>query len=153
MADYGKCCLKNNLYRNFVMHLTSIFDYNLISSEGFYRIVQQLQRILSTYDDGKSSMADARRKQMDYWLAIGEMKQKILLSELAKISAKAATNSTPVAGPSGTKMASVGKRMAEAKDDRSKASGSGSKKEKEAETAQVKRKYAQIRGKFNLILE
>ena len=39
----GRELLQKNLYRNFVLHLSSLFDYGLISPEVLYKAVQKLQ--------------------------------------------------------------------------------------------------------------
>lgn len=39
----GKELLEKNLYRNFIVHMSSLFDFGLISPENFYTTVQKIQ--------------------------------------------------------------------------------------------------------------
>lgn len=45
----GRELLKKNLYRNFILHMCSLFDYGLISSEVLNKTVQKLQVQLNIY--------------------------------------------------------------------------------------------------------
>lgn len=39
----GRDLLQKNLYRNFVLHMCSLFDYGLVSPEVIYKTIQKLQ--------------------------------------------------------------------------------------------------------------
>lgn len=72
----GKELLQKNLYKNFVLHLCNFFDYGLISPETLYKTIQKLQRILSTFNDGRDVMVDEHKKQLQYWRTVGVHKQR-----------------------------------------------------------------------------
>ncbi|XP_073843557.1 polycomb protein Su(z)12 isoform X2 [Musca autumnalis] len=68
--------IRKNIYRNFILHMSSLYDYGLISPETFYKIVQKLQGILSRYPEGQALMSRQREQQLKYWLEIGIHKQE-----------------------------------------------------------------------------
>lgn len=39
----GRELLEKNLYKNFILHMSSLFDFGLISPENFYATVQKIQ--------------------------------------------------------------------------------------------------------------
>ena len=39
----GKEVIKKNLYRNFILHLSSLFDFGLLEAKSFFNVVQNLQ--------------------------------------------------------------------------------------------------------------
>lgn len=43
LDNHGDVILSKNLYRNFIVHMCSLFDYGLISPEVFYENVKKLQ--------------------------------------------------------------------------------------------------------------
>uniref|UniRef100_A0A1I8P8F2 Uncharacterized protein n=1 Tax=Stomoxys calcitrans TaxID=35570 RepID=A0A1I8P8F2_STOCA len=67
--------IRKNIYRNFILHMSSLYDYGLVSPETFYKIVQKLQGILSRYPEGQALMSRHREEQLRYWLEIGIYKQ------------------------------------------------------------------------------
>lgn len=67
--------IRKNIYRNFILHMSSLYDYGLVSPETFYKIVQKLQGILSRYPEGQVLMSRQREKQLKYWLEVGIHKQ------------------------------------------------------------------------------
>ncbi|XP_075159622.1 polycomb protein Su(z)12 [Haematobia irritans] len=67
--------IRKNIYRNFILHMSSLYDYGLVSPETFYKIVQKLQGILSRYPEGQALMSRQREKQLKYWLEVGIHKQ------------------------------------------------------------------------------
>lgn len=74
----GKELLKKNLYKNFVMHMCNLSDFGLVSPEVQYKTIQKLQRLLSSYEEGRQVMAAARESQLEYWRNVGINKQKQL---------------------------------------------------------------------------
>ncbi|XP_058980062.1 polycomb protein Su(z)12 isoform X2 [Musca domestica] len=68
--------IRKNIYRNFILHMSSLYDYGLISPETFYKIVQKLQGILSRYPEGQVLMSRQREQQLKYWLEVGIHKQE-----------------------------------------------------------------------------
>lgn len=71
----GRDLLQKNLYRNFVLHMCSLFDYGLVSPEVIYKTIQKLQSILSTYPEGRKIISESRETQLNYWLKVGIHKQ------------------------------------------------------------------------------
>lgn len=72
----GKELLQKNLYKNFLLHLCNFFDYGLISPETLYKTVQKLQRILSSFSEGREIMVSEHAKQLEYWRTVGVHKQR-----------------------------------------------------------------------------
>ncbi|XP_011190233.2 polycomb protein Su(z)12 isoform X2 [Zeugodacus cucurbitae] len=67
--------IRKNLYRNFILHMCSLFDYGLVSPETVYKTVQKLQGMLSKYREGRELMSKQREAQLKYWLDVGIHKQ------------------------------------------------------------------------------
>uniref|UniRef100_A0A1B0D8P8 Polycomb protein VEFS-Box domain-containing protein n=1 Tax=Phlebotomus papatasi TaxID=29031 RepID=A0A1B0D8P8_PHLPP len=85
----GREILKKNLYRNFVLHMCSLFDYGLVAPDSFYKTMQKLQKILSDYHDGKQMLTEARREHLTYWNKFG-VQRHIQLQMLPKEERKVA---------------------------------------------------------------
>uniref|UniRef100_A0A1A9VKX1 VEFS-Box domain-containing protein n=1 Tax=Glossina austeni TaxID=7395 RepID=A0A1A9VKX1_GLOAU len=71
----GHEIIRKNIYRNFILHMCSLFDYGLVSPETVYKTVQKLQGILSKYSEGQEMMSQQRAAQLKFWLEIGIHKQ------------------------------------------------------------------------------
>lgn len=71
----GHEIIRKNIYRNFILHMCSLFDYGLVSPEALYKTVQKLQGILSKYAEGQELMSRQREQQLKYWLEVGIHKQ------------------------------------------------------------------------------
>lgn len=71
----GHGIIRKNIYRNFILHMCSLFDYGLVSPETVYKTVQKLQGILSKYQEGQELMSKQRESQLKYWLEVGIHKQ------------------------------------------------------------------------------
>lgn len=71
----GHEIIRKNIYRNFILHMCSLFDYGLVSPETVYKTVQKLQGILSKYREGQELMKKQRENQLKYWLEVGIHKQ------------------------------------------------------------------------------
>ncbi|ERL90724.1 hypothetical protein D910_08071, partial [Dendroctonus ponderosae] len=61
----GKELLLKNLYRNFVLHLTSLFDFGLISAVCLYTSLQKLQQMVGETQAIRNVLKHAREAQMD----------------------------------------------------------------------------------------
>lgn len=95
----GHEIVRKNLYRNFILHMCSLFDYGLIAAETVYKTVQKLQGMLSKYGAGQEMMQRQREAQLKYWLEVGMHKKqedpKTLKSpQKPTLPANAATNSS-----------------------------------------------------------
>ncbi|XP_055847562.1 polycomb protein Su(z)12-like isoform X1 [Episyrphus balteatus] len=71
----GREIIQKNLYRNFILHMCSLFDYGLVSPETLYKTIQKLQGILSKYPDGQKLISESRATQLEFWLNVGIHKQ------------------------------------------------------------------------------
>ncbi|XP_039488837.1 polycomb protein Su(z)12 isoform X1 [Drosophila santomea] len=72
----GTEIVRKNLYRNFILHMCSLFDYGLIAAETVYKTVQKLQGLLSKYAAGQELMQRQREEQLKYWLDVGMHKKQ-----------------------------------------------------------------------------
>lgn len=72
----GRELLEKNLYRNFVMHMCNLSDYGLVSPDVQYKTIHKLQRLLSSSESGRKSVATGRSVQLDHWMKVGLAKQK-----------------------------------------------------------------------------
>lgn len=73
----GKELLLKNLYRNFVLHLCSLFDFGLISPVTLYNTVKRLQEMAGETGSGqiRAVLRESRDKQMDNWVRSGVFQQ------------------------------------------------------------------------------
>lgn len=73
----GKELLLKNLYRNFVLHLSSLFDFGLISPVTLYNTVKKLQELAGETGSGqiRAVLRESRNKQMDNWVRSGVFQQ------------------------------------------------------------------------------
>lgn len=53
LKEKGREIIQKNLYRNFVLHMCSLFDYGLISPEVLYNSIKKLQGIISKYPESE----------------------------------------------------------------------------------------------------
>lgn len=74
VEQHGREVLAKNLYRNFVVHLCSLYDYGLVSSEAFHKVVQRLQRCLNESVDAKGVIYEARAQHREHWNVEGYVK-------------------------------------------------------------------------------
>jgi len=74
LESKGKELLMKNLYRNFVLHMCSLFDFGLISPVILYQTIQKLQEIMKEGgEDGdvRKVLQKSHEAQMEYWRATG----------------------------------------------------------------------------------
>ncbi|XP_060658264.1 polycomb protein Su(z)12 isoform X1 [Drosophila nasuta] len=74
--------VRKNLYRNFILHMCSLFDYGLIAADTVYKTVQKLQGLLSKYAAGQELMQRQREAQLKFWLDVGMHKKQDDLKHL-----------------------------------------------------------------------
>lgn len=67
----GRELLEKNLYRNFVLHMCSLYDFGLVSPEILYQTIQRLQDLIKESSEIQKSFQESRDKQMEYWLKYG----------------------------------------------------------------------------------
>lgn len=63
---HGEFILANNLKRNFIIHLSNLFDYGLISDADFYKCVQRLQIFLVENQSLRDVLVQRHDEQMKY---------------------------------------------------------------------------------------
>ncbi|XP_030760874.1 polycomb protein suz12 [Sitophilus oryzae] len=61
----GEELLLKNLYRNFVLHLTSLFDFGLISAVCLYTTLQKLQQLVGETHAIRNVLKNAREAQLE----------------------------------------------------------------------------------------
>lgn len=65
----GKDLLDKNLYRNFIVHMCSLFDYGLVSPVALYQTVQQLHEMVK--DHHAKAMKASWEAQKEHWIKSG----------------------------------------------------------------------------------
>uniref|UniRef100_A0A182QKH0 Uncharacterized protein n=1 Tax=Anopheles farauti TaxID=69004 RepID=A0A182QKH0_9DIPT len=63
----GRELMARNLYRNFVLHMCSMFDFGLVSADVMQRIIRKLRKIPANDVELQQSLKEARSEQMNYW--------------------------------------------------------------------------------------
>lgn len=71
----GRDLLRKNLYRNFVLHVGSMFDFGLVSPEVMQKAIRKLQNLLFENPDLQRQVATSRKEQMLYWNTVTVHKQ------------------------------------------------------------------------------
>ncbi|XP_024884255.1 polycomb protein suz12-B isoform X2 [Temnothorax curvispinosus] len=74
LENKGKELLMKNLYRNFVLHMCSLFDFGLISPVILYQTIQKLQEIMKEGgEDGdvRKVLQKSHESQVEHWMATG----------------------------------------------------------------------------------
>lgn len=71
----GRDLLRKNLYRNFVLHVGSMFDFGLVSPEVMQKAIRKLQNLLFENPDLQRQVATSRKEQMSYWNTVTVHKQ------------------------------------------------------------------------------
>ena len=70
----GKELLMKNLYRNFVLHMCSLFDFGLISPVILYQMIQKLQEIMKEggeNGDVRKILQKSHEAQVERWITTG----------------------------------------------------------------------------------
>lgn len=70
----GKELLMKNLYRNFVLHMCSLFDFGLISPVILYQMIQKLQEIMKEggeNGDVRKILQKSHEAQVERWVTTG----------------------------------------------------------------------------------
>lgn len=66
----GKELLLKNLYRNFVVHMCSLFDFGLVSAVCLYNAIQRLQEMVGETGAIRAVLKESREAQMDNWARV-----------------------------------------------------------------------------------
>ncbi|KAF2879912.1 hypothetical protein ILUMI_26241 [Ignelater luminosus] len=94
----GKELLLKNLYRNFVVHMCSLFDFGLVSAVCLYQTIQKLQEMVGETGAIRNVLRESREAQMDIWT-------KLVKSQQSSDNTK--NNETTSKTPVGRKTANV----------------------------------------------
>ncbi|XP_058792791.1 polycomb protein suz12-B isoform X2 [Phymastichus coffea] len=112
----GKELLMKNLYRNFVLHMSSLFDFGLISPVILYQTIQKLQDLMKEEgEDGgiRKVLQKSHAAQVERWITNGSQNivdvGKANTSQASKVNFNGETNSNarrkttlPMGSPPGT---------------------------------------------------
>lgn len=67
----GKELLMKNLYKNFVLHMCSLFDFGLVSAVCLYTTLQKLQEMVGETVTIRNILKESREAQIDNWSKSG----------------------------------------------------------------------------------
>lgn len=88
VQNKGKELLLKNLYRNFVVHMCSLFDFGLVSAVCLYNTIQKLQEMVGETGAIRNVLKESREAQMDNWAKVG-------ITQLLNAEKQTAVNKTP----------------------------------------------------------
>lgn len=71
----GRELLLKNLYRNFVVHMSSLFDFGLVSAVCLYNTIQKLQDLVGEIGAIRNVLKESRDAQMDNWVKVNSVHQ------------------------------------------------------------------------------
>nr|XP_040233024.2 polycomb protein suz12-B isoform X1 [Anopheles coluzzii] len=77
----GRELMARNLYRNFVLHMCSLFDFGLVSADVMQRIIRKLRKIPANDTELQQTLKTARTEQMDYWNNVTVHKPQTIKTE------------------------------------------------------------------------
>lgn len=63
---YGAVILQRSLYRNCLMHLTALVDYELLSPNQFYEAVRCLQSTMCVHENGRNAVKRSFEEQQEH---------------------------------------------------------------------------------------
>uniref|UniRef100_A0A1Q3G0J2 Uncharacterized protein n=1 Tax=Culex tarsalis TaxID=7177 RepID=A0A1Q3G0J2_CULTA len=102
----GRELLRKNLYRNFVLHMSSMFDFGLVAPEVMQKTIRKLQKLLFESPDLQRQVATARKEQMEYWNTVTVHKQ--VQPKIEKAAEKAGAGAGGAPGTPSHKLGSGG---------------------------------------------
>lgn len=73
----GRELLLKNLYRNFVLHMCSLFDFGLVSAVCLYNTIQKLQDLVGEIGAIRNVLKESRDAQMDNWVKVSSVQVPI----------------------------------------------------------------------------
>ncbi|XP_053686215.1 polycomb protein suz12 [Sabethes cyaneus] len=91
----GRELLRKNLYRNFVLHMSSMFDFGLVSPEVMQKAIRKLQKLLFESPDLQKQVAATRVDQMKYWNDVTVHKQSQPKTEKSTDKTSAGASGVP----------------------------------------------------------
>ncbi|XP_058833313.1 polycomb protein suz12-B isoform X2 [Topomyia yanbarensis] len=91
----GRELLNKNLYRNFILHMSSMFDFGLVSPEAMQKTIRKLQKLLFESPDLQREVTITRKEQMEYWTTVTVHKQVQPKTEKTADKASAGASGTP----------------------------------------------------------
>lgn len=88
----GKELLLKNLYRNFVVHMCSLFDFGLVSAVCLYNTIQKLQDFVGETGAIRNILKESREAQMENWVKVGSIQQPMDKQIISKTPSGRKTN-------------------------------------------------------------
>ncbi|XP_050092371.1 polycomb protein suz12-B isoform X2 [Anopheles aquasalis] len=98
----GREVWSRNLYRNFVLHMCSMGDFNLVSPEVQLRIIRKLRKILTSDPELQSLVAKRRSEHLTCWNEVTQFKPEVQMPK-AWVS-NGEPNPSSSGGPSNSSM-------------------------------------------------
>lgn len=77
----GKELLEKNLYRNFILHMSSLHDFGMLSPVALYQTVQMLNQLLTDKLEAKEKMRLSLNAQREHWNAVGKYQQPVVIEQ------------------------------------------------------------------------
>uniref|UniRef100_A0A182JRA7 Uncharacterized protein n=1 Tax=Anopheles christyi TaxID=43041 RepID=A0A182JRA7_9DIPT len=77
----GRELMARNLFRNFVLHMCSLFDFGLVSADVMQRIIRKLRKIPANDTELQQSLKTTRAEQMEYWNTVTVHKPQTIKTE------------------------------------------------------------------------
>lgn len=86
----GKELLLKNLYKNFAIHMCSLFDFGLVSAVCLYTTIQKLQELVGETGPIRNILKESREAQIDNWSKTGSFpsNDKLISSKLPNTGRK-----------------------------------------------------------------
>uniref|UniRef100_A0A182FB43 Uncharacterized protein n=1 Tax=Anopheles albimanus TaxID=7167 RepID=A0A182FB43_ANOAL len=98
----GREVWSRNLYRNFVLHMCSMGDFNLVSPEVQLRIIRKLRKILSSDPELQKLVAKRRAEHVTCWNEVTQFKPEVQMPKAWVANGEPNTSSS--GGPSTSSM-------------------------------------------------
>ncbi|XP_049543823.1 polycomb protein suz12-A isoform X1 [Anopheles darlingi] len=98
----GREIWSRNLYRNFVLHMCSMSDFNLVSPEVQLRIIRKLRKILSSDPELQNIVAKCRAEHVTCWNEVTQFKPEVQMPKAWVANGEPNTSSS--GGPSTNSM-------------------------------------------------
>lgn len=77
----GKELLEKNLYRNFILHMSSLHDFGMLSPVALYQTIQMLNQMLADNMEAKEKMRRSLKAQREHWNLVGKYQQPVIIEQ------------------------------------------------------------------------
>ncbi|KAK9502360.1 hypothetical protein O3M35_011150 [Rhynocoris fuscipes] len=72
IEEKGRQLLEKNLYRNFVLHMCSLFDFGLLSPVTLFTTMQKVQEIIQSNDSINKLLQESWQLQREHWNSVDQ---------------------------------------------------------------------------------